>query len=259
MVKVIFQIILLLQIRRRCIDLIFIFLISPVLIPACNHSPDTMVLIPGGKFKLGLNPSDQLLAFISDQTTYLNAQPMQEVDLPSFYIDRWEVTNGQFKQFKPLSTYEGKINEPIRGVSWYEADAFCIWANKRLPSELEWEKAARGPDGRLFVWGNEFNQSFANFGKIVRRRGAFKKDQSVYGVWDMNGNVSEWTADFYEAYPISKYQDQNFGNKFKVIRGGSFYKRAHGFMKEFVMVTHRNFAPPKIHALDTGFRCARTN
>ena len=237
----------------------FIFLLIILTpLPNCGYSDNTMILIPGGVFKLGINPSDKILFFLSDQTTNLNAQPIQEINIPTFYIDKMEVTYGQFKQYKSRLNYSGKMNEPVRNISWYEADAYCLWNKKRLPKEFEWEKASRGQDGRLFVWGNEFDRSFANFSRKVRPGGSFHKDKSIYGVWDLNGNVSEWTADFYQPYPSSSHKDKNFGKKFKVIRGGSFHKRAHGFMKEFVMVTHRNFAPPTMKALDTGFRCAKT-
>ena len=224
-----------------------------------------MILIPGGDFKLGVDPADKLLSFVSDATANLNAQPLQTHHVAAFYIDAYEVTYEQFLQFKPKARYDnGKPGNPIQSASWFEADAYCLWAGKRLPSEFEWEKAARGADGRLFAWGNEFHREFANFGKSLQPVGVFEKDKSPYGVYDMNGNLAEWTASNYEPYPNSQsaadrpHKDENFGKNLKVIRGGSFYKREHGFMTEFVILTHRNFAPPAVRAWDTGFRCARS-
>ena len=195
---------------------------------------------------------------VIDSTAHLNSQPQQSYQLKSFYIDKYEVNYSQFIKFKPMAAYKtGKPEEPVRGVSWYEADAYCMWVEKRLPSEFEWEKAARGTDDRLFVWGNNFNRKFANLGKRVMPSGSFPKDKSPYGLYDMTGNVSEWTSSEYIPYSNSKFKDENFYRGLKVIRGASYYKREHGFMKEFAMIAHRNFAPPKILAWDTGFRCAR--
>lgn len=218
-----------------------------------------MVLVPEGEFILGIDPQNQVSQFMTDTTAALNAQPRQTISLEAFYIDRYEVTFQQFTQFKPETAYEVKdIGEPVRGISWYEADAYCLWRRKRLPTEFEWEKAARGGDDRLFVWGNTFHRDYANMGKTVRPGGNFKQDTTALGIYDLNGNVSEWTADWYQPYPDSKHKDKGFGKLYKVIRGGSIQKKEHGFMKEFTMVPYRNFAPPNQRFWDTGFRCARS-
>ncbi|CCQ91489.1 conserved exported hypothetical protein [Nitrospina gracilis 3/211] len=233
------------------------------LLPACQHSStpekESMVLIPAGEFQLGMPVSDNIPAFMSDRTSSANAQPMQNMHLDAFYIDRFEVTYADFLAFKPSARYaEGRANHPVRGISWHEADAYCLWSGKRLPTEFEWEKAARGEDGRLFVWGNELDKSKANFGKTPQPVGSVKGDVSVYGVQDMNGNVSEWTASWYQPYPKSWHKDANFGENFKVIRGGAYNKREHGFMEQFAMVPYRNVAPPTMRTWNTGFRCAQS-
>ncbi len=216
-----------------------------------------MVEIPAGEFTLGFDPTSALIPFMSDKTAGLNAQPKQILSLKSFYIDRYETTYEDFIKFKPLAKYSTQVpNEPVRGVSWFEADSYCQTIGKRLPTEFEWEKAARGPDSRLFVWGNEFNKEYANFSKKVTSTTEKNQDQSKYGVWGMNGNVSEWTSSWYLPYPGSTHKDPNFGKKFKVTRGGSFSKREHGFMKEFAMIPYRNISPPNTRFWDTGFRCA---
>lgn len=218
-----------------------------------------MVLIPAGEFILGADPHESSPQFSSEQTSSLNAQPRQTYKLEAFYIDAYEVAYDQFLQFKPHSGYEGgKAGDPRRGVSWYEADAYCLWLGKRLPTEFEWEKAARGTKGNLFAWGNEFHRDYSNMGKTVKPVGSVATDKSVYSVYDMNGNVSEWTASSYKPYPGAKLEDSNFGEKFKVIRGGSIQKTEHGFMPEFGMLFYRNYAPPHMRLWDTGFRCAKT-
>ena len=218
-----------------------------------------MVQIPEGDFNLGFDPTLEIQSFMSDKTAGLNAQPEQTLFLKTFYIDRYETTYADFVKFKPKAKYSTYIpNEPVRGVSWFEADAYCLFIGKRLPTEFEWEKAARGTDNRLFVWGNKFDKGKANFSKKVTSIYTKNKDRSIFGVWGMNGNVSEWTSSWYQPYPKSTYKDESYGMKFKVTRGGSLFKRNHGFMKEFVMLTHRNYAPPTMRTLDTGFRCARS-
>ena len=196
---------------------------------------------------------------MSDATLSLNAQPAQKVYLKTFFIDQFEVTFESFHRFKPRFKYKTMDrSEPIRGVSWYEADAYCLSQGKRLPTEVEWEKAARGSDERLFVWGDQFSQENANFGNQVRSIGSLPSDTSVYGVSDLNGNVSEWTASWYNSYNNSKFKDILYGENVKVIRGGSFHKMKHGLMKEFIILPYRNFAPPQERFWDTGFRCAKS-
>lgn len=224
-----------------------------------NEESKDMALIPANEFLLGVNPGKDLPAFLSSTTSSANAQPMQKYYLDSYYIDRFEVRYEDFIKFKPKAQYKnGRPGEPIRGISWFEADAYCLSLGKRLPTEFEWEKAARGADGRLFVWGNKFEKDAANLNQKIGKTGTMEKDRSVYGVYDMNGNVSEWTSSWYLPYPESNFEDKNFGKKYKVTRGGAFSKRDHGFMEEFARVTYRNFVPPNIRSWDTGFRCARS-
>ncbi len=216
-----------------------------------------MVKIPAGEFILGFGPPSDLIPFVSDKTSGLNAQPIQTIFLDTFYIDRFETTYEDFINFKSTAKYSTfNTNEPVRGVNWFEADAYCLSIGKRLPTEFEWEKTARGFDNRLFVWGNDFNKKNANFSKKVIPIDIKNKDKSSYGVWGMNGNVSEWTSSWYQPYPNSNHFDKNFGKKFKVTRGGSIFKREHGFIKEFTMIPYRNIAPIHARFWDTGFRCA---
>ena len=241
------------------IFILLAFLISTI---SCNNPPpdDGMVFIPPADFILGQSLSNEIPAFLSETTTGANAQPKQTFHLDGFYIDLYEVKYGDFIKFKPQAKYkDGSADEPIRGVSWYEADSYCLSIGKRLPTEFEWEKAARGLDGRMFVWGNEFDKNAANLERVVKEGGSMEKDKSHYGVYDLNGNVSEWTSSWYLPYPQSTHKDVNYGKKFKVTRGGAINKRKHGFMEEFAKLPYRNYVPRNIRSWDTGFRCAKSN
>ncbi len=105
-----------------------------------------MVLIPAGEFVFGVNPDQRIIQFMSDATLALNAQPAQRIHLKAFFIDLHEVTYEAFRRFKPKIEYDIKGHrEPIRGVSWYEAEAYCLWLGKRLPTEIEWERPEKMP------------------------------------------------------------------------------------------------------------------
>ena len=222
---------------------------------------DIMVDIPAGPFSMG------------SATGKENEAPPHEVDLPAFQIDKFEVTNADFAQFIQATGYqtdaekegrsknwqsaaEGKANHPVVFVSWNDAAAYCAWVSKRLPGEAEWEKAARGTEGWSYPWGNEWDPAKANVKETGLRGtavvGSFGAGASPYGVEDMAGNVWEWTADWYEAYPGSSYQSDYFGQKFRVLRGGGWFEEA-----ESVRTTARNANSDIAANDDIGFRCAR--
>lgn len=154
-----------------------------------------------------------------------------------------------------------KDNLPVSGVHWYYADAYCRWKGKRLPSEVEWEKAARGTEGFEFPWGNDWNAALANTGddsdteEGVVPVGSNPKNKSPYGVYDMAGNVWEWVADWYHPYPNSTYESDNFGEKAKIIRGGGGGV-GHYALSYFFRTSTRQFAEPTMDGEDIGLRCA---
>jgi len=230
--------------------------------------PNDMVLIPAGNFIMGTNNR------LPDEG------PEHTVYLPAFYIDIYEVTNLQYKKFIDTSnrrspshfrnrTYpEGKADHPVTNVSWHDAEAYCAWAGKRLPTDQEWEKAARGTQGRIFPWGNEFDINRAN--TPVRWQalkqdgdttpvGSFPAGASPYGVYDMSGNVWEWTSAWYQPYPGNHHASENYGETYKVLKGGSwwdcsFYKcgiSAPGYNRAFFL--------QGTHNKSFGFRCAKDN
>jgi rhamnose transport system permease protein len=222
--------------------------------------PDVeMVEIPAGPFTMG------------DDGTDPNEAPAHVVDLPTYYIDKFEVTNADFAMFveatgyqtqaeargdkKSWRTYfEGKDNHPVVKVTFSDAQAFCEWMGKRLPTEEEWEKAARGTDERDFPWGDLWDTTRANVRLAGLRStaavGSFFGGASPYGVEDMAGNVWEWTNSPYVAYPGSTYQDPQYSDEARVTRGGGWFDD-----QKQVSTTNRSAALPQTANDDLGFRC----
>lgn len=236
-----------------------------------------MVHIPAGEFIMGSDDvasggtGDKFTRF-THKPLFVDEHPQRKVFLPAFYLDKYEVTNADYKKFVDeikLETFPehwikgtfppGKANHPVIYTNWYDAIFYCSSIGKRLPTEKEWEKGARGTEGRKFTWGNEFDEDKGNFG--LKRRdtaavGSFPDDLSPFGTYDTAGNVKEWTSDWYQAYPGSDYQNADFGKKFRVVRGYSYIKFGHYFSKYFVYTTHRFKADPRYATADVGFRCA---
>lgn len=223
--------------------------------------PMSMALVPAGEFTMGSYDHD-------------NESPPHQVTLGAFRIDRYEVTTRHYAEFldavkrDPILNWDEvdwktDFNRPVIGVTWYDADAYCRWAGKRLPSEAEWEKAARGTDARRFPWGNGSpTPDYANYGKCCEWKGystltasgSYGVGESPYGVHDMAGNVWEWVEDWYDSnyYKISPTQDPNgpsTGEK-KVVRGGSW-----GDQWAVVSSSVRNKVNPTLRHTDIGFRC----
>lgn len=228
--------------------------------------PNGMVLIPAGAFTMG---SDERL---SDEG------PKHQVTLAAYQIDRFEVTNLQYKAFidatgrrspdyfRNRTFPSGKADHPVTFVSWFDARDYCSWAGKRLPTDAEWEKAARGTDGRTFPWGNEFVMHAANtpvrWGELKQEGdttpvGAFAQGLSPYGVHDMSGNVWEWTDSWYEAYPGNQNITENYGQKYRTLKGGSWWDCSFYKCGISAPVYNRSFFSPKVKNASFGFRCAK--
>jgi toxoflavin biosynthesis protein ToxD len=199
--------------------------------PGCNGPPPArpeMILIPAGTFKMGTSQEEiqSLLADYPDwNESMFNSETSGEVFLPEFGISKFEVTNEEYRDFlKENPGYRniqslGSPNQPVVNVSWDDAVAYCEWLTKitedqyRLPTEAEWEKAARGSEGRQFPWGDgrPSNQS-AIFGNTrIDSVGSKRMDSSPYGIMDMAGNVAEWCSG-------NGYD----GDQTKAVRGGSW-------------------------------------
>lgn len=228
--------------------------------------PNEMVLIPAGKFIMG---SDDRLP---------DEGPQHTVYLDAYYIDKYEVTNLQYANFSNATNRrspthfrnrtfpQGKADHPVTYVSWEDATAYCQWAGKRLPTDEEWEKAARGTDGRWFPWGDEFDAKDANtpirwqeigsFGDTTPV-GAFEGGKSPYGVYDMSGNVWEWTASWYKAYPNNKTPSESYGERYKTLKGGSWFDCSFYKCGISAPVFNRAFFSVKVKNDSFGFRCAK--
>jgi formylglycine-generating enzyme required for sulfatase activity len=260
--------------------------------------PEGMVFIPAGKFKMGT--SDKKLGMPGPNRRAIMGTPdnprrptlpKRKVYVDAFFMDIYEVTNEQFCAFlnEKGNQVEGEVkwlridaendyclieeregtfvpkpgfgNHPVVEVTWYGARAYATWAGKRLPTEAEWEKAARGTDGRKYPWGNE--KYYIGRWHIGEYRvnsdvkvdgydgtapvGSFEKGKSPYGIYDMSGNVFEWCSDFYfeKPNPKNKYP-------FHAIRGGSCY-----YDDVFLRSALRSFAISWGSGAGLGFRCAK--
>lgn len=233
-----------------------------------------MVFVAAGEFLMGSGEVDKETLqqrFGLSKTPFLNEHPQHTVMLGDYYIDKYEVTNKKYKEFLDATgrtppqewaeriSLQGSDELPVVFVSWHDADAYCRWAGKRLPKEAEWEKAARGTEGRKFPWGDEFDIKKTNSsGKYggVTSVGHFEEDVSPYGAFDMAGNVSEWTANWYEAYPGNDFKDKDYGKKYKVSRGGGWGGIGHYSFEYFYRTSFRGNMEPSWSFNDIGVRCA---
>ncbi|MDD5090275.1 MAG: SUMF1/EgtB/PvdO family nonheme iron enzyme [Candidatus Wallbacteria bacterium] len=219
-----------------------------------------MVYIPAGDTKIGLSPSQVswLIGQGADSVWFSNCTPQYTVEVREFYIDRHEVTNRDYAAFDPRHFYQDmEADMPVTGVTWNDAEEYARWAGKRLPTEFEWEKAGRGPFGRIFPWGDsdDFTKCYSKSIRVPGYNGLvpvdlFPTDSSPYGVTGMGGNACEWTASEYLAYPGNTGHNRKYGKNFKVIRGGSFlYQHLEAFC------SNRKCGQPNLKNADIGFRC----
>ncbi len=275
----------------------------------------TMVYVPAGEFLMGASDADLALVGASGPPPLAGGdeQPQHPVTVDAFWIDQTEVTNAQYSNFVNLTGYktvaeietfsftdgeqvtgvtfyhpqgresgiDDKMDHPVVQVAWEDANAYCRWVDARLPTEAEWEKAAKGTaNDRLYPWGNSFPlveagaetppPAVANFCDAscpyVESRyeglddgyartapvGSFPTGASPYGALDMAGNVWEWVAGTYEGYPGTTYElAEEFGDYFRVVRGGSWDNAP-----PILRVTFRQNNPPRTRSDGTGFRCA---
>ncbi len=267
---------------------LFVFFVAVTFLSVCKRVQDpppskivsevdgkAMMLIPAGEFIMGTNrtdPENTHLKIGTVKPLYKDQHPEHKVHLDTFYIDQYEVTNREYKKFIDATQFpelpghwekgtfpEGRGNLPVTNVTWREALTYALWAGKRLPTEAQWEKAARGTGGRLFPWGDEYQKGWANVGvdgaKALASGGSYPKDVSPYNVHDMAGNVMEWTSSWYQPYPGNDYQFKKFGKEFKVLRGNGFQKGGHYFLEAYRYTFYRTEAKPDEYFENVGFRC----
>ena len=232
--------------------------------------PVPMVTIPAGEFLMG-SPDGQ---------GRVDERPQRAVYLDAFGIDQVEVTNERYMAFVkatghrtppnpygtgPLVSLTGIEHLPVVQTTWYDAKAYCTWAKKRLPTEAEWEKAARGTDGRMYPWGNDPPTArHANFDRewedeqTLHPVGSVPGGDSPYGVKDMAGNVREWVSDWYDAEYYQHAPDRNpqgpdKNGVVRSIRGGSWHSPPSD-----ITTTARGRGGFALQTHGTGFRCLRS-
>ncbi len=254
-----------------------------------------MVRIEAGNFKRGSSFDEikQYLAMCRKKDKgcelwwFEDEFPAKPIHLDSYWIDIYEVTNEKYLEFVEVTGHRPALddscetekcrkgnlwqgasfsprirNQPVTQVSWYDADAYCRWRGKRLPSEAEWEKAARGPSGSVYPWGKKSPKGRAAYGRKWRgvftmtNVGSYPNGASVYGLYDMAGNVWEWVDDWYHRkyYSIGRKKNPRgpATGEFKVVRGGSWVNYADSLRSAL-----RRWSRPEVRFNDTGFRCAR--
>lgn len=223
-----------------------------------------MIEIPEGPFKMGGNDGDY------------DEAPEHQTYLSTYYMDKYEVTQAEYERFVKM-TKRGKPFVPVfdddpskilkpeyaaMGMSWFDAAAYCQWAGRRLPTEAEWEKVAKGERNRKYPWGEVMGPKYANLDgeedgyKYLAPPGKFEAGRSYYGVYDLAGNVAEWVADNYDDkyYAKTAYRDPKGPEEGqnKVIRGGSWREPPNG-----ARVTKRFQAKPWRTDATIGFRCVK--
>jgi len=217
-----------------------------------------MVAVPAGAFLMGCNGA-------VDQNCNADESPYHSVDLAAFSIDKTEVTQAAYAACADAGACPAILGMPsdlvpVHGVGWATASAYCTWAGKRLPTEAEWEKAARGTDGRVYPWGNsDPTCDEANFGTCAGAPlavGERSSGASPYGALDMAGNVAEWVADhyaadYYAASPAQNPPGPATGANY-VDRGGWYRSRA-----EQLRASFREPNSPDTALSYLGFRCAQ--
>lgn len=243
-----------------------------IVLAKLDQDRDQMVLIDGGTFQMGVDQKraewmvKRLKVKLQDTKDF---QPVHDVNVKPFYIDKYEVTNNQYLKFvqatnhKPPKHWQygeppkGKEDYPVVNVSYDDAAAYAKWVGKRLPAEAEWEMAARGDSGHIFPWGQVFRSDRANTKqssfKSATITGRYEKGCCKCGCFDMGGNVAEWTTSWYDAYPGQTLSDPAAGKKtHRVVRGGSW--KSEPFQ---VTTVARDKLPQTSKVNYVGFRCVR--
>jgi len=217
----------------------------------------SMMLVPAGEYTMG------------SESGYDDERPVHTLSIDNFYIDKYEVTNLFYKACVDAGVCESPMdlvhygnsrynNHPVVFVNWYMASTYCAWRGARLPTEAEWEKAARGDDRRIYSWGNDFDSTRANVFlsglSDTNAVGMYESGKSPFGVYDLTGNVGEWTSSLYQSYPYNPDdgREDQISTDERVIRGGSF-----GNSDIDTRTTSRFPFKPSEISIGDGFRCAK--
>ena len=251
----------------------------PISKPALPNRKGNLKLIPQGAFIMGTDIEPFYgTALANSEHAKLDEAPMHVRFLGAYFIEQYPVTNRAYAAFvketghpPPPHWTNGNFppeaaNLPVVHVSWHDSKAYAEWAGKRLPTEAEWEKACRGPDGRIYPWGNIFvadasesTETPAETSQILTAHltpvGVRSATVSPYGVGEAAGNVWEWTADWYQPYSDPKPLKHGMDDKHKALRGGSWLEVRDGTAERYFRCANRLHAPPDYAAGNIGFRC----
>jgi serine/threonine-protein kinase len=206
------------------------------------------------------NLKDGTLLALIPEGEFLARDEEFRMRLPAYYLALHPVTNAQYKGFKP--EWKRDDDHPVVNVHWDDAQAYCRWAGLRLPRELEWEKGARGTDGREYPWGKEWSQSKCRNDKNKGSEQTcgvweYEGGASPWGLYQMAGNVWEWCEDRYDGDSYTRYKQDNptvsSSGDGRVVRGGSWSSGDSGSFR----CAHR-YRGPDYRSYGTGFRCARS-
>jgi len=294
---------------KKSIVLLMVLMITSSVRPSASSAdsetatiPNDMVYVSFGSFIMGIDKEvkkhskksqslyEKRMNSPMSKDAFHDEGPAHEVTLDAYLIDKFETSNKLFGEFikstgHPAPAYWddprlNKAEQPVVGVNWEDAKAYCTWAGKRLPTEAEWEKAARGPQGYRYPWGNEFDGTKANYGGdrgATVPTEALPEGASAYGVFNMSGNVFEWVQDWYDPNYYRKvsrtsqvnpsgpekpvwlggtgtYVDRLTVGEKRVIRGGSWVAP-----QASLTTTHRFWNHPlnNSYGVGLGFRCAK--
>ena len=198
-----------------------------------------------------------------DKLQKVDVDKLRQLAANVFHIDKDTTKMSKSELVADISEVLHAMDKlAVSEVTWYQASQFCRWEGLRLPSEAEWEKAARGSTGNIFPWGNEWKSNMSNTGSEqwdlnIAPVESYKSDKSVFGIYDLAGNVSEWVNDWYKPYQGSDYKSKDFGEKYKVVRGAGWSGgEGHYALKLFQRASYRGDLPPNGSFDDVGFRCA---
>ena len=227
-----------------------------------GKAPASMAYVPPGEFIMGSNER------------WDDEAPEHVSSTGAFYIDLKEVTNSDYKRFVDATQRtppfhwpdgnlpKGKENHPVVYVSWFDANEYCGWAGKRLPTEQEWEKAARGEEGLIYPWGNEWSLNKSNnpykHSTGTEPVGSYPEGRSPYGLYDLSGNVWEWVDSYYLPHPGNPVTRAEYGEDKRVLKGGSWFDCLSYGCGLSAPTFNRSFFTPEVKNNSFGFRCAKT-
>ena len=231
--------------------------------PVDEKKPSSsMAKVPAGEFIMGSNER------------WDDEAPEHISSTQAFYIDLHEVTNADYQVFVNATERvaphhwpegnipKGKEKHPVVYVSWFDGHDYCKWADKRLPTEQEWEKAARGEEGLIYPWGNEWSLDKSNnpYKNSIGTEpvGSYPKGRSPYGLYDISGNVWEWVDSYYLPHPGNPVTRAEYGKDKRVLKGGSWFDCLSYGCGLSAPTFNRSFFTPEVKNNSFGFRCAKT-